>query len=128
VLKQVTIKNDPMNTNTCPTGSEPIRKKRYNKFTGELTYISDAITPPPEPPKQMDVLINLWDLGTTGLIDYVQGRSPWWPKDPMLCIHSTMQRRMRALVVIERRTNHDPRTRERFTKAFCSLLIRRVSR
>ena len=52
------------------------------RFTGEV--INPGALCVKEKPVAAFLPLNLYDLGTTGLLDYVAGRSPYYPKEPLV--------------------------------------------
>jgi hypothetical protein len=47
--------------------------------------------------------LDLYDLGTTGLMDYVEGRSPYYPHEPLVGKPPRRWRLLQAGVVVESR-------------------------
>lgn len=92
-------------------------KVKRHRFTGEVVLSSLlASLPKPKsiPPFQA---INLYDLGTTGLLDYCAGVSPFHPKEPLTGKPTREWRIKQACVVIESRFGMDTGARERFIAA-----------
>jgi hypothetical protein len=82
------------------------------RFTGEV--INPGALCVVEKPVAPFLALNLYDLGTTGLLHYVAGRSPYHPHDPLTGKPSREWRLKQACIVIESRAGVDTGARERF--------------
>lgn len=101
-------------TTAAPTVGQQ-RLVRRARFTGDfinpgaLVVVEKAVAP--------FLPINLYDLGTTGLMDYVAGRSPYYPHEPLTGKPPREWRLKQACIVIESRAGVDTGARERFIAA-----------
>ena len=90
--------------------------KNRNRFTWEITSVAahaGALEPKVEP--TFDQEIDLYELGTGGLLDYVAGRSPFYPKIKLGGRHPSREWRLcRALIVVETRGGVDTGARKGF--------------
>ncbi len=93
-----------MNANNAPG--------RRARFTGEVLNPGSLVVE--EKPTPPFVPLNLYDLGNTGLLDYVAGRSPYYPKEPLVGKPPRDWRLKQALLVIESRFGIDNGAREHF--------------
>jgi hypothetical protein len=88
---------------------------RRARFTGEVLNPSAlCVAEQSVPPFQQ---INLYDLGTTGLMQYVAGQSPFHPHEPLTGKPTREWRLKQACLVIESRAGVDTGARERFIAA-----------
>lgn len=94
-----------MRTNAHP-------KIRRARFTGEALNPGALVME--ENPLPDFLPLNLYDLGTTGLLDYVAGRSPYYPHEPLIGKPSRDWRLKQACLVIESRMGIDTGAREHF--------------
>ena len=87
-----------------------------NRFTREITsFAAHAAVLEPKVDPTFDQEIDLYELGTGGLLDYVAGRSPFYPKIKLGGRHPSRGWRLsRALLVVESRLGVDTGAREDF--------------
>ena len=88
----------------------------HNRLTGETTsFAAHAAAVEAKAEPTFDQEIDLHELGTGGLLDYVAGRSPYYPKIKLGARHPSRGWRLsRALLVVESRLGVDTGAREDF--------------